>query len=70
MIVDVSSRETSFGVMKGLPYTEFLNIEVGKLKENGMIKNHVKRDIYHKPCPDQDDANGIFPIIVEKVVLA
>ena len=68
--MDVSSTETSFGVRKGLPYTEFLDIEVGRLKENGMIKNYLKRDIHHTSCPDQIDANGVFPIIFEKVVLA
>ena len=66
----MSSTETSFGVRKGLPYTDFLNIEVGKLRENGMIKNYLKRDDYHLPCPGHDDSNGVFPIIIKKVVLA
>ena len=70
LIVEVSNTETSFGVRKGLPYTEFLNIEVGKLTENGMIKNYWKRDDYHLPCQGQDNSNGVVPIIIEKVVLA
>ena len=70
MIVEVSSTATSFAARKGLPYTEFLDIEVGKLKENGMIKNYLRRDNYYLPCPDQNDSNGVFPIIFEKVILA
>ena len=69
LIVDVSSTETSFGVRKGLPYTEFLDIEVGRLKENGMIKNYLKRDHHHTSCPDQNDANGVYPIIFEKIAI-
>ena len=65
----IKSEETSFGVRKGLQYTEFLDIEVGKLRENGRIRN-LKQDNYHPHCPGQDDSNGVFPIIIEKVVLA
>ena len=43
---------------------EAMKLDIHKLKENGMIRE----DDYHLPCPGQDDSNGVFPIIVEKVV--
>ena len=72
MIFDFSSLYQSFGLRKGSPYTEFLNVEIVKLKEIGMIPNALNRDeIKLKPnCPNQNtDGDGAGPIIFEKVIL-
>ena len=70
MIFDFSSLYQSFGLRKGSPYREFLNVEIIRLKEIGMIQNALNRDAIQPNCPNQDiEEGGTGPIIFEKVVL-
>ena len=70
MVFDFSSLQQSFGLRKGSPYTEFLNKELVKLKQIGMIPNALSRDTIKSNCPSQEtDGDGASPVIFEKVVL-
>ena len=39
----------TYGVRRGLPYAQFLHIEVGKLKEYGLLQNYLRRDAPKSP---------------------
>ena len=61
----------TYGVRRGLPYTHFLHIEVGKLKEYGLLQNYLRRDAPKSPnCFGQHtEEEGADAIRFEKVVL-
>ena len=71
MIVDVGSKHMTYGVRRGLPYSQFLHIEVGKLKEYGLLQNYLRRDSPKSPnCIGQKTKEeGADAIRFEKVVL-
>ena len=61
----------SYGVRRGLPYSQFLHIEVGKMKEFGLLQNYLRRDAPKSPnCLGQKtEEGGADAIRFEKVVL-
>ena len=61
----------TYGVRRGLPYAQFLHIEVGKMKEFGLLQNYLRRDAPKSPnCFGQKtDEGGADAIRFEKVVL-
>ena len=61
----------TYGVRRGLPYAQFLHIEVGKMKEYGLLQNYLRRDAPKSPnCFGQKtDEGGADAIRFEKVVL-
>ena len=60
----------TYGVRRGLPYAQFLHIEVGKLKEYGLLQNYLRRDAPKSPnCLGQKtEEGGADAIRFEKVV--
>ena len=73
--MDISSSHASFGAMKGLPYREFMNIEIMKLMESGMLQMMLKRDaVQSYPCMHESITSipaedSVVSIRFEKVVL-
>ena len=61
----------TYGVRRGLPYFQFLHIEMGKMKEYGLLQNYLRRDAPKSPnCFGQKtDEGGADAIRFEKVVL-
>ena len=60
----------TYGVRRGLPYAQFLHIEVGKMKEYGLLQNYLRRDAPKSPnCFGQKTDEGTDAIRFEKVVL-
>ena len=61
----------TYGVRRGLPYSQFLHIEAGKMKEYGLLQNYLRRDAPKSPnCFDQmTEEEGADAIRFEKVVL-
>ena len=61
----------TYGVRRGLPYAQFLHIEVGKMKEYGLLQKYLRRDAPKSPnCFGQKtDEGGTDAIRFEKVVL-
>ena len=61
----------TYGVRRGLPYAQFLHIEVGKMKEYGLLQNYLRRDAPKSPnCFGQmTEEEGADAIRFEKVVL-
>ena len=73
--MDISSSLATFGAKKGLPYREFLNIEIMKLMESGMLQMMLKRDavqLYscmHESITSIAAEESVVSIRFEKVVL-
>ena len=61
----------TYGVRRGLPYFQFLQIEVGKLIENGLLQNYLRRGAPKSPnCSGQNTKEERADAIrFEKVVL-
>ena len=61
----------TYGVRRGLPYFQFLHIEMGKMKEYGLLQNYLRRNAPKSPnCFGQKtDEGGADAIKFEKVVL-
>ena len=70
LIVKAGNEHTTFGLKRGLPYNQFLQIEVVKLKQYGVLQNILKKYAAKPNCNNQN-ANGesADSIRFEKVVL-
>ena len=70
MIVKAGNEHTTYGVKRGLPYTQFLQIEVVKLKQYGVLQNILEKYALKPNCNDQNtDGESAGSIRFEKVVL-
>ena len=48
----------SYGVRKDLPYTRFMNYEINKLRQSGMLDVIVGRYSFRQQqCPDDEDSH-------------
>ena len=70
LIVEAGNEHTTFGLKRGLPYTQFLQIEVLKLKQYGVLQNILEK-YATKPSCNSKNAVGesADSIRFEKVVL-
>ena len=55
--MDVKNKDMSFGIRKKLPYTEFLNIQIGKMKSSGLLDIIFGKDSNSITCADEDIHN-------------
>ena len=70
MIVKAGNEHTTYGVKRGLPYTQFLQIAVVKLKQYGVLQNILKKYALKPNCNGQNtDGESAGSIRFEKVVL-
>ena len=63
MVVKMQDVMGSFGVKKGLPFTKFLNFELNKLRESGVLQNSLA--VPKKNCPQDDN---LMPITFHKMI--
>ena len=63
MVVKMQDVMGSFGVKKGLPFTKFLNFELNKLRESGVLQNVLA--IPKQSCPLDENP---MPITLSKTV--
>ena len=61
----------SFGVRKDLPYIPFMNYEISKLRESGMLDVMFERNSYKNPkCLDENDKkSNNHEVSIHKVIL-
>ena len=61
----------SFGVRKDLPYIPFMNYEISKLRESGMLDVMFERNSYKNPkCLDENDKkSNNHEVSMYKVIL-
>ena len=70
LIVKAGNEHTTFGLKRGLPYTQFLQIEVVKLKQYGVLQNILEKYATKPNCNSQNaDGESADSIRFEKVVL-
>ena len=70
MIVKAGNEHTTYGVKRGLPYTQFLQIAVVKLKQYGVLQNILEKYALKPNCNGQNtDGESAGSIRFEKVVL-
>ena len=70
MIVKAGNEHTTYGVKRGLPYTQFLQIEVVKLKQYGVLQNILEKYALKPNCNGQNtNGESDGSIRFEKVVL-
>ena len=63
MVVKMQDVVASFGVKKHLPFTKFLNYELGKLRGSGVLQNILA--IPRQSCPKDENP---MPITFSKTV--
>ena len=65
-MMPVKSFDSSFVLRKGLPYMDFLNHEIGLLRDSGILAHIMKRNEYKKTsCPLEEKT---ISIRFEKVI--
>ena len=70
MIVKAGNEHTTYGVKRGLPFTQFLQIEVVKLKQYGVLQNILEKYALKPNCNGQNtNGESAASIRFEKVVL-
>jgi hypothetical protein len=70
LIVKAGNEHTTYGVKRGLPYTQFLQIEVVKLKQYGVLQNILEKYALKPNCNGQNtNGESAASIRFEKVVL-
>ena len=63
MVVKMQDALVSIGVKKALPFTKFLNYELNKLRESGVLQNSLA--VPKKNCPQDDN---LMPITFHKMI--
>ena len=60
----------SFGIWKGLPFVRFLNYEIAKLRESGMLKIILLRNNQEaqKNCEDFERNEDNVPLSFQKII--
>ena len=71
MVVQIGMPPKSFAVKKNFPYARFLNYEITKLRESGMIDVILTRNQFKPPqCQDQEtEETNQEKISLQKVIL-
>ena len=67
MVVRINNAYNSFGVKKKLPYTRFMNYEISKLRESGMLDLILERNAI-KPPQCLEEENEDKEISLQKVI--
>ena len=59
MVVRISKAHISIGVRKQLPYVRFMNYEISKLRQSGMLDVMLKRHSFILPqCSDEENEDS------------
>ena len=71
MVIFIPMAYNSFGVRKDLPYIPFMNYEISKLREYGMLDVLFERNSYKKTqCLDEDNKESKnHEVSIHKVIL-
>ena len=71
MVVQIGMPPKSYAVKKNFPYARFLNYEITKLRESGMIDVILARNQFRPPqCQDQEsEETNQEKMSLQKVIL-